>query len=79
MTAVLQTWGQTLTRHVHLHRCRRHCLAQIRTAIKAKAAETAERTQADETPNRPCPKCRKGRLRVVGEIALSLCSESCER
>ncbi len=51
------------------NRCRRHRLAQIRTAIKAKAAETVERTQAEETPDRPCPKCRRGRLRVVGEIA----------
>ncbi len=50
------------------NRCRRHRLAQIRTESKAKAAETTERTQAEETPDRPCPKCRRGRLRVVGEI-----------
>ena len=32
-------------------------------------ADTAAQTRIDDMPDRPCPTCRKGRLRVVGEIA----------
>ena len=49
--------------------CRRRRLGQIRAAITAKEAGTSEQTRTEDAHERPCPTCRRGRLRVVGEIA----------
>jgi hypothetical protein len=49
--------------------CRRRRLRQIRAAIKAKETEATDPTRTEDAQERPCPKCRRGRLRVVGEIA----------
>ena len=47
----------------------RRRLRQTRAAIEAKEIETADPTPTEDVYELPCPKCRRGRLRVVREIA----------
>jgi hypothetical protein len=53
------------------NRCRGTRLAQIRAAIAGQekaAAPTAAAHSAAPPEHRPCPRCRQGRLRVIGQI-----------
>ena len=56
------------------NRCRRERLTRIRQAIAAQAEERQPKPEAvggaaTGVDTRPCPRCRTGRLRVVGALA----------
>ena len=55
------------------NRCRKAKLAQIRTALAQVVQQTLETETDDEAPcafdGYPCPKCRIGRLYVIGLLA----------
>ncbi|MDZ7840871.1 MAG: transposase [Gammaproteobacteria bacterium] len=50
------------------NRCRRDKLARIRRALAAPPAPTSEENTDFATPDYPCPKCRRGRLLVIGML-----------
>jgi len=50
------------------NRCRRQCLAMIRTAVAASAPETDTAAGRTEDVSVPCPACRRGRLRPASPL-----------
>jgi len=50
------------------NRCRRDKLARIRRALAAPPAAPSQESADTETPGYPCPKCRRGRLLVIGML-----------